>query len=101
VGIRAVHRNSPAWQAGLTGGDIVLAINSQRVQADSWSDRLAMLSVGEPYTVSYFSGDELKTTRINPVSNPNPEFTIEPVDKPTRQQKKVFKAWAGVDLPDA
>ena len=101
LGITAVHRDSPAWQAGLTGGDIVLAINGQRVQTDSWSDHQAMMAVGERYTVNYFRGDELKTTTIIPVKNPNPEFIIEPVEKPSRQQKKVFKAWTGADLPDA
>lgn len=101
VGIRAVHRNSPAWHAGLTAGDIILAVNGQRVSADNWSNHLAMMVVGEPVTVSYFSGNQLKTGTIHPVLNPNPEFTVEPLEKPTRQQKRVFKDWTGTSLPGA
>ncbi len=101
VGIYAVHRNSPAWQAGLTGGDVVLAIDGYRTNADNWSDHLKTLQVGERYQVSYFNGDRLKSTTINPMKNPNPSFSIEPVDKASRQQKNVFKAWTGHDLPDA
>jgi len=100
VAIRAVHRDSPAWQAGLTGGDVMLAINGHRIRANNWSARQNMLQVGDSYTVSYFRGDQLKTTTVNPISNPNPTFSIEPVDKPSRQQKKVFKSWTGMDLPD-
>ncbi len=101
VGIRAVHRDSPAWQAGLTGGDVLLAVNGLRVKHDNWSDHLAMMSVGESYTFSYFAADQLKTTTLIPSQNPNPEFIIAPVEKPTRQQQKVFKAWTGHDLSDA
>lgn len=101
LAIRGVHRDSPAWHAGLTGGDVLLAINGHRIRADNWSNRLEMLVVGESYTVSYFSGDQLKSTTVKPISNPNPRFSIEPLDKPSRQQKKVFKNWTGMDLPDA
>lgn len=100
IGIKAVHRNSPAWHAGLSGDDVLLAINGYRVDAVNWSAQLQMMTAGVGYQVSYFRGDKLKTTTVYPASHPNPSFRIEPVAKPSWQQKKVFKDWTGVELPD-
>ncbi|WP_345258709.1 M61 family metallopeptidase [Marinicella pacifica] len=100
VGVRAVHRDSPAWEAGLTGGDVVVAINGLRVHSDNWTDHLAMMSVGVAYEMSFFSGDQLKTVSVRAMNHPNPKFSIQPVDNPTRQQQKVFKDWTGQSLPE-
>ncbi|TDR20752.1 M61 family metallopeptidase [Marinicella litoralis] len=98
VGIKTVDSDSPAWHAGLTMGDQLLSINGIKLSPDNVKIRLKQLTIGTSYEIHYFSAGRLRTTTITPVDTPNPDFFIEPVDKPDRQQKARFKSWAGQDL---
>lgn len=98
VAVKAVHRNGPAWQAGVTGGDVILAVDGHRVRINDWAARLKMLGLGESHELTYFRGDQIQTTRIYPIAKPNPEFSIEPLAKPSRRQQQAFTSWTGIEF---
>ncbi len=58
VSLSVVTRNSAAEQAGLSAGDVVVAINDLRVTAQSWDKRLAQYAAGDMVSVYAFRRDE-------------------------------------------
>jgi predicted metalloprotease with PDZ domain len=98
VTIKTVDTDSPIWLAGLTAGDVLLAINGIQVFKDNIEERIKQLVPKQAYKLHYFSAGRLLETTLTPILEPNPAFSIEPVTKPNRQQKARFKAWTGQDL---
>lgn len=96
--IKTVDSDSPAWQAGLNTGDQLLAINNIQVSTENIEKRLKQLSLVQPSTLTYFSAGRLNETQLTAITDPNPEFKIEPVEKPSKKQKARYKAWSGLDL---
>jgi len=98
--VKTVDRDGPAWLAGLTAGDQLVAIDGLRLDDKNWQQRLTELTVGESHRVHYFSAGRLRETQLTPGDDPHPEFSIAPVDKPSRQQRQRFKAWTGQSLSE-
>lgn len=98
--VQTVDRDSPAWQAGLTAGDSLLAIDGIRVTSDNLDQHLSHMQSGHPHVIHYFAAGRLLTQQIKPVPAPHPKFTIQAVDRPSRDQRARFKAWTGHDLLD-
>jgi predicted metalloprotease with PDZ domain len=96
-----VQKDGPAWQAGLTPGDIVIAIDGLRYLGKNIRERLDDFNVGEQVEISFFRRDQLFAKTLVLGSKNKKKLTLTPVDKPRRSQKKFFKAWTGLDLPSA
>lgn len=97
VQIKTVDSDSPAWQAGLNAGDQLLAIDGIQVTADDIEKRIQQLNLDQSHTIHYFSAGRLTDTQLTAITDPNPEFKIEPVEKPSKKQKANYKAWTGLD----
>ena len=65
-----VLRNGPAASAGVSGGDVILALDGLRVTAANWSTRLETLAAGRRYPLHLFRGDELLDVMIEPRAAP-------------------------------
>ena len=100
VTVETVDTDSPAWHAGLTVGDVILAIDGIQVSKDNIEQRIKQLVTDQDYQIHYFNAGRLLETSLTAITEPNPAFVIEAVAKPSRQQKARFKAWTGVDLPE-
>ena len=98
--VKTVDRDGPAWLAGLTAGDQLVAVDGLRLDEKNWQQRLGQLKVGESHRLHYFSAGRLRETELTPDVHPHPEFSIAPVDKPSRQQRLRFKSWTGQSLAD-
>jgi predicted metalloprotease with PDZ domain len=72
--VRNVVPASPAWTAGLTYGDEVVAVNGQRVTAGTVTRRLADRPPGEEVEVTYFRQDNLRAATIAIGENPEVEW---------------------------
>ena len=70
-----VSDGGAAQAAGLSPGDIVLAVDGLRAGADSLAERVAACPPHEPVTIHAFRRDELKTFRVLP--QPAPPDTCE------------------------
>jgi predicted metalloprotease with PDZ domain len=98
ITIKSVDSNSPAWLAGLSAGDQILAIDGIKVTAKNIENRIHQLSLDTNHKVHYFSAGRLRETMLKPISHPSPEFKIKPLEKPNKKQKIRFKAWTGQEL---
>lgn len=66
-----VAENGPAEEGGLSVGDVVLAINGQRIEhTDALGYRLATLAIGEVVELDVFSRGELVSVRLKLASRP-------------------------------
>lgn len=96
--LETVDTDSPAWRAGLTTGDVILAIDGIQVTKDNIEQRIKQLATDQEYQIHYFNAGKLLTTTLTAIAEPNPAFVIQAVAKPSRQQKARFKAWTGQEL---
>lgn len=99
VTIDRVERWGPAWDAGLTGGDRLLAIDGMRVEPDRLTDQLRLHQSGDEVEVAVFSGPRLLRRRVT-LGEPRGRTRLRPVEEPTDDQRTAFHRWTGQDLPD-
>ncbi len=96
--LRHVRRDGAAWQAGLTAGDTLVAINGRKVTKDL-ADTLSAYEPGETVTVHYFRRDGLAQTTVTLGKAFDKDKVIKAVKAPSASQAALFKAWTGVAHP--
>jgi len=74
--IAQVISDSPAIQAGLAAGDVLLALDGMRITAGNWSKMLETLASTRTIEAHFFRGDELLSTRITPQVAPLDTWTL-------------------------
>lgn len=97
--ITSVERNSPAWQAGLTLDDIIVAVDGLRIVDKDLETRLKNFQVEQTIEVTFFRRDELMTRKVNLAAIAKNKLTILPLPKVSEQQRAFFKEWTGLDFP--
>jgi len=98
--VTRVERDSPAWLAGLTKGDHLIALEDMRVSHKNYASQLEKYKPGDTVKVTYFRNDRLHSTTLNFGKTSKKPREIERVESPSEKQKAFFKAWLGVDFPE-
>ncbi|AAZ25897.1 M61 family metallopeptidase [Colwellia psychrerythraea] len=98
--VSSVEKNSPAWDAGLTTEDVIVAIDGLRLLDNELDNRLKDFKPKQTITVTYFRRDKLITSRLKLAAIPKNKLKIIPIAKASVEQKAFFKAWMGVDFPE-
>jgi predicted metalloprotease with PDZ domain len=82
--VKNVIPASPAWRAGLTFRDEIVAVNHHRVDASTVGKRLADCAPGQTVTVGFFRQQILRTTSLRLVRTPERKWTfaINPAASP-------------------
>jgi predicted metalloprotease with PDZ domain len=94
--VKNVVPDSPAWRAGITFGDELVAVDGSRVNAATVAKRLADAGPGQQVAVSFFRKDQLRSARFRMVRNPERRWTFT-VDKDAGQaQRRLRHRWLGV-----
>ncbi len=101
IEVSIVDTDGPAWQAGLTVGDKVVAINGMLVNKKNLKTHMENLLIDKTYEVHYFHDGLLRTTTIKPIKAPRDKLKIIALKSPTKKQKKRFKAWLKQDFDDS
>ncbi len=94
VSIATVFSGSPAARAGLSSGDLLLAIDGLRVTAGNVSQRIESLAPGREVEVHYYRGDELLTTRLVAAAAPADTWTLT-LAEATGDVLQRRQAWLG------
>ncbi|WP_105258708.1 M61 family metallopeptidase [Pseudoalteromonas sp. T1lg88] len=94
-----VRRGGASWQAGLTAGDLIVAIDGRRISTDL-ATTLSAYSAGDKVSVSFFRRDRLQQVNLILGQDYDKDAKVQPVKAPTQQQQALFKAWMGVELGD-
>jgi predicted metalloprotease with PDZ domain len=91
--IKLVNANGSAWQAGLTVGDQLVALNSYKINFENYSQQLENLEANKAYTLHYFHQGQLLKTTISPIKAPAEKLKIVALKSPTAKQKVHFNDW--------
>ena len=97
--ITFVEKNSPAWQAGLTLDDIIVAINGLRMADKDLTTRLKNFQPEDRMSVTFFRRDELVTREVILGETPKGKLKIVPLADVSKKQKAFFKHWTGLEFP--
>lgn len=97
--ITGVEKNSPAWQTGLTLGDIIVAVDGLRMADKDLTTRLKNFKPKDRMSVTFFRRDELVTRMIILGEIPKSKLKVVPLEEATEQQKAFFKYWTGIEFP--
>jgi predicted metalloprotease with PDZ domain len=91
--VKNVVPASPAWQAGLTFRDEIVAVNDHRVDASTVTKRLADCAPGEAVTIAFFRHESLRTTSLRVARTPERRWTfaIDPAASPA--QRRIRDGW--------
>ena len=91
--VKNVIPDSPAWQAGLTFRDDIVAVNEHQVDASTVAKRLADCGPGQTVTIAFFRQQILRTTTLRLVRTPERKwsFAIDPAASPAR--RRVRQGW--------
>jgi len=96
--LRNTKMGSPAYEAGLDNGDVILSINDKPfVEDQKFEDYLKQFSIGEPLQVEFKRYGNDKTTEMVLIPSPDYSFSLmedkeqEPSKKMLEQRKKWLK----------
>jgi predicted metalloprotease with PDZ domain len=90
-----VYTDGAAQRAGLSPGDVIVALDGLRVTAGQWPQRLMALQPGRTYPVHFFRGDELLSAQLAAEPLPLDTWTLTLAEKPSPEQLARRKAWLG------
>jgi len=96
--VQKVERGSPASYAGLSSGDLLVAINGLQLQQEL-KTRLQDFSEPAPLKITLFRDGRLLERQLTPKQLSISGWKVQPVAAATKQQKAYYRAWLGVDLP--
>jgi predicted metalloprotease with PDZ domain len=101
AGVRftSVLRDRPAWTAGLTGGDELVAIDGQRVARGQLDGALRAYDPGDTVEVAVTRGPRLLALPVT-LGEPRPRRRLVAVDAPAPEQHLAFQGWTGRDLDE-
>ncbi|MGX5203402.1 M61 family metallopeptidase [Aliikangiella sp. IMCC44632] len=99
LSLKRVERNGPAWQAGLTINDQIVALNGLKVTPKNWDEILEKYQAGNSVKLTIFRNDMLAQKTLELASLPKTERKLELVKNPSESQKQAFKAWLGIEFP--
>lgn len=90
--ITTVYSNGPAAKAGLSVNDRVLSLNGWQI-AEFTVDVVQYFGVGEQMLVEVSRNGKILNIPITLEPDPNVEYELVPVAKPTKTQKKLRDIW--------
>jgi predicted metalloprotease with PDZ domain len=95
VVIATVLADGAAYRAGLNARDEVVAWNGFRVDATTFSERLAQHRPGEEVLLSFFRDEELRSIRVELGARPAGATRLRACKEPSADQKGALAAWLG------
>jgi predicted metalloprotease with PDZ domain len=98
--IQNVQPGSPAFEAGLSYGHEVVAVEGWRTLTGTEAQRrLADVGVGGTARVLVADRGRVREVAVDVVEHPGRTVRIVPNPRATEEQKRAFTAWTGQALP--
>jgi predicted metalloprotease with PDZ domain len=99
--VTSVREGSPAWRAGLTADDELLAEGGSRIDKGALEKRQKERGPGGALRLTLFRRDELLEVEVTLAAPPEDAAWLEPVEEPSEAQRAAFQAWCGQPWPTA
>jgi predicted metalloprotease with PDZ domain len=93
--VKNVIPDSPAWRAGLTFGDDVIAIDGARTNSATVGKRLADGKPGQEIAITFFRKDRLRKAKVRLVRNPERRWLFTADTGATARIKRLRAKWLG------
>jgi predicted metalloprotease with PDZ domain len=95
LGVAHVLAGGPAQRAGLSGGDVLVALDGLKLSPGLWPHKLLALTPGQRCTVHYFRADELLTAELVAEAPPLDSWTLTLAPNPPPECLARRQAWLG------
>ena len=95
IAVTGVAPESPGAEAGLDIGDILVAMDGDRLDPSSFDRRLAEKKIGSTIQMTVMRRDRLMTISVPVGSRERIAYSIKEKSAPTELQKKIFMTWLG------
>lgn len=95
MGVAHVLAGGAAQRAGISGGDVLVALDGLRLHPSQWTSRQHALVPGREYTLNYFRGDELLSATLTADALPQDTWTLTLAESPSADALARRKAWLG------
>lgn len=93
IAITNVEPDSPAAEAGLDVGDVLFAIDGDRVDPAAFEKRLGERKIGSTVALTVMRRDRLKTINVVAGSIEKVNYSIKEKPNASDLQKKIFTSW--------
>lgn len=98
IAVTNIAPGSPAEQAGLDVGDILIAMDGDRVEATSFNDRLGEKKIRANVTFTVLRRDQVRSITV-PIGQEEPvTFSFKENPNATDLQKAIFTSWLNEKL---
>jgi predicted metalloprotease with PDZ domain len=93
LSIANVVEDAPAWKAGLSAKDEVIAIDGIKLTADDFERRLDEYDPGDRATFAIFRSGNLREIPVTFGAKENVTWVIRRVKAPSALQRKIYEGW--------
>lgn len=93
LSIANVLEGSPAWKAGLSAKDEVIAIDGAKFTVDEFEKRLEDYDPGDKVRLAVFRSGYLRDIDVTLGSKENVTWVFRKVKAPTLVQKRIYEGW--------
>jgi predicted metalloprotease with PDZ domain len=97
--VTTVTPDGPAYRAGISPFDELVALNSMRVDQQRLKARLNELHAGSEVMVTYFRRDELRHAHCQVVESPSHHVSLTPLAQQTDAQLMAYQQWVHMSHP--
>src|SRR5437762_11659892 len=94
--LKRIAPNSPAERAKLDAGDVLVAMNDERLTFENFRSRLHSHTIGETIKLTVMRGERLLHLNIVPVEFQEERWQVNEVSRPTPEQLQLKNAWLGI-----
>jgi len=94
--VRNVVPKSPAWRAGLTFNDEIVAVDGARVTSSTFAKRIADHPPGARLRLAYFRRDELREARLTLAESPERRLSVTVDPHAGARANAVRAGWFGL-----
>jgi predicted metalloprotease with PDZ domain len=93
LSVASVVEGSPAWKAGLSAKDEIIALGGAKLAADDFEKRLDDCEPGERLRVTLFRSGYLRQVEVTLGEKENVTWVIHKVKSPVQAQKRIYEGW--------
>jgi predicted metalloprotease with PDZ domain len=94
--IRRVLPGTAAETAKLDGGDIIVAMDSERVIFDNLASRIHSKQIGKMVVLTVMRGERLLTLNLMPVATQAETWSVSESPNPTPEQRRLRNEWLSI-----
>jgi predicted metalloprotease with PDZ domain len=94
--VRRIAANSPAERARLDGGDVLLAMNDERLTFENFRSRLHSHTIGETVRLTVLRSQRVVNLTIVPVDFQEVRWQVNEMFRATPEQLQLKNSWLGI-----